>query len=254
MLRALALCLLLTACAGVVRDPDPPPLGGVVVDDAGAPVVGAIIVAAGGASATSDAQGRFVIPGLRDGEPLEANASGYFAAGGQASTRGVLLRLEPVRAIEGRVLYRGRGIAGARVEARPGGGGGAESAFTDAEGRFLVGGLRPGRQLLRIELPAQARGESGAFLVGPGSLQETATAGLVGLILEIPVGGNLAVTGDPGASVTLSGEGILERRYPLDETGSARFEAVPPGRYVVTVHGPRGLESYAVEVQAPEPG
>ncbi len=251
VLRTLALCVLLAACARVMRDPAEEALGGVVVDDTGAPIEGATVVAASGASATADARGRFVIPGLRDGEPLEANASGCFGAGGQASSRGVLLRLERVQAIEGRLVYRGRGVAEARVEARPGGGGGAETAFTDAEGRFLVGGLRPGRQHLRVELPAQARAESGAFLVGPASLEEAATAGTRGLTLVVPLGGSLAVTGEAGASMTLSGEGIAARRYPFDEQGAARFEAVPPGRYVVTVHGPKDAESYPVEVKAP---
>ncbi len=258
------------------------PYEGRVEDPAGKAVEGAEVRVVGSATgdrallpstetATSGPGGSFTLT-APDGATLEARHPGYapgrtvldFAA---RSTRRVVVKLGAAGArgaaagLEGKVLSGSAPVEGALVSARRlwrGGPGSAEGsaaaqATSDAEGRFALRELAPGRYLLTASREGftQAR----AVVAQPG---EEPT-------IELSRGGTLAGvvrdgrTGEPLApfDVEVRRGG---RRWKLlvgaatvvDATGRFEIRDLPPGPVVVTASAPGHLPSAEVEATIPE--
>lgn len=262
---------------GAVRDPVGRPVKGATVRvlDAGE---GGAAPAAGGLVTDAEGEVRFSAP---DGALLEARhpsfspARARLDAQAQASRRVILkLRAPGVAAssaasaeetIEGRVVdARGEGVGGALVRAayaddpphlarlRP-----APRAICDAEGRFLLEGLDPGRH----DLAAVAEGLAPAEAKGVAS-------GARGVVLALAAAGGAirgavrdAATGEPVAAFTVlvsARVGPLQRRLfttagVFDAAGHYEVRGLPPADYLVTVAGHGRALAAEVEVRIPDP-
>lgn len=235
-------------------------LEGRIVDADGAPVAGAAVLATvdhaavsrGGAafagrrtlgSARSDDDGHFVVRGV---EPcrmrLQALAPGFLpvATDVEVTEGEVLADLELVldrgAAVEGTVRDAdGLPVAGAQVAAVVDSGDLASRlqtpvAVADADGRYRLTGLAPGRWTLRAEHPDHVRAEA-RLEVRPG---DNTLDLRLGRGVEV-AGQALDAAGEPvaGARVSLVAESEARAFDPAATGGSGgfRFRAVPPGTY-----------------------
>jgi hypothetical protein len=153
-------------------------------------------------------------------------------------------------AVTGRILDRGRPVAGASVYAY--GGGGTGGATTGADGRYLVDRLVTGTFVLEITLPG------GLLEYHPGvadpadavrvtvRTQQTTNAGDTRVVAHGSIGGQvLTDTGVPAARVFLVAyEAVTNANYitSTDEQGRYELPYVYPGRYRVSFQS--GLAGY----------
>ncbi|WP_438035589.1 carboxypeptidase regulatory-like domain-containing protein [Sorangium sp. So ce204] len=223
---------------------------GHVKDVSGGPIAGALVMVHGflgshrGVAVTrSDAEGSFSA-WTEEGYCLaRATADGYAEGSqhGMAPGPPLEISMTPGSVIEGRVVEAGSGapIAGATV--RPGmdqrwGPGEVKPVSSDAEGRFRIPGLPPGR----YKPTARAAGGYGqtraSVVLGIG---QTASEVVIEMHPASSVAGRVEVApgGGPCASgsVTLFHEGSGWLPTVLGADGSARFEGVLPGSYQVMV-------------------
>ncbi|WP_437738405.1 carboxypeptidase regulatory-like domain-containing protein [Sorangium sp. So ce1335] len=223
---------------------------GQVKDVSGGPVAGALVTVHGfpgshqGTAVTrSDAEGAFSA-WTEEGHCLvRATADGY-AEGSQHSVAPgppIEILLTPGSVLEGRVVEAGSGapIAGAKIS--PGmeqrwGPGEVRPVSSDAEGRFRVTGLAPGR----YKPTARAAGGYGqaraSVVLGVGQTSsevviEMHPASSVAGRVEVAPGGGPCTSG----AVTLVHEGSGWLSAVLEADGSARFEGLLPGSYQVMV-------------------
>jgi hypothetical protein len=229
--------------------------------------------------AVTDEQGRFEARDLRPGRfELAVQAAGFAEAripgvrvpdGPGPLDLGTVV-LEEEAFVVGRVEdSQGRPVEGAGVRAGPsdpvedalgtGGGGSEPDAVSDASGRFQVFGQRAGG---RLRLVAERTGYAPASAYVAVPTQEPA---VLTLIPASRVEGRVTdADGDPISGVPLGG--VAERIYVLGgmaatmgrthsavsrEDGSFGFEAVEPGRLVITAYG-RGWQESKLEIEVPE--
>lgn len=250
-------------------------LAGTVLDASGAPAAGAAVTAVPlertnatpAAGAVADATGAFRLPHLPDGlYALLARADGAGAGWlpfARAPAAGLTVRLAPAAGIAGRVVTpEGAPVAGAHVTADPEPGWretmqalgrtdrwrlGAPLAVattTDAEGRFALATLPPGRLSVTVEaadrVPARREG-----VVAPAA----------DLLFVLDPGGALAVVVElagepPFPDVTFSLPALDLDRQAAASGGAAtaRFDGLPIGDLLVTADAP-GFERGAARVR-----
>ena len=212
-------------------------ISGRVTDERGTAIVGAEVSARsrgrGSAFATTNADGTYELSGLRAGTfQVEADASGYVGAERpdvRAGATAVNFRLGQAGVLAGRVVWRGSGspIEGATVRAvtlggrggpgggrgGPGGGrgpfgGGGPSGVTDANGRFELKDVAPGRWVVEADAARRAPGTSREVTLEPAGKVDD-------LLVELGEGARVAglvlTDGDGrpvgGATVSISGGG-----------------------------------------------
>ncbi len=260
------------------------PVAGRVVDPEDRPVQGAEVRVLGAAAGTralmpstdravSAADGSFSIAAPA-GATLEGRHPGH--APGRAEVepparapRVLVLRLGAAGArtgagsITGKVVAPGAPVEGALVSARlllRGGPGSAEGlvsaqALSDAEGRFTLGDLEPGRYLLLASRDGLTQSRAVVARTGEEATVELSRGGrLAGVVRE-------SGTGKPVApfrvEVRRGGRGWrLPVRVATVVDPSGRFELadLPPGPVSVVVSAPGHLPSGDVDATVPEEG
>jgi len=201
--------------------------------------------ASGGGSVSTNVEGRYSFTGLPAGRyRLNASAASkkqiYFDGSGStgdiqlepgAALENVDIQLSEGGAVEGRVLRAdGKPAAGARMELR-----GRESlggSAADAQGNFVLSGLRPGPVSLRaisdrecsawmaVQIVANATTKSD-LVIAPGTL----------LLVEVEDANGPAAQ----AAVTLSSGSELDAQAVIISDGKGRVGPIAPGTYTVTL-------------------
>jgi protocatechuate 3,4-dioxygenase beta subunit len=197
------------------------------------------------------ADGSFAIDGLAPGRyEIEVVGAGHAPArfarsrldGGQEVDLGTLTLAAGVP-LAGRVLDDADGspVPGARLRIDPGSGPtswvgdpGQDAAVTDEHGRFSFEGLAPERYTISVQHPAFAPLRRSVEPASPASPPE--------LVLRLRAGGTLRVLvrdeqGFPAEGVQLfvsRMNGFDRRSAYTAADGSAWFERLEPGRYIVT--------------------
>jgi hypothetical protein len=255
---------------GRVEDPDGRPVEGAEVRVLGA-ATGERALLPSAERATSDAGGAFALS-APDGATLEARHPRYapgrvaldFAA---EAARRVVLRLGQAgerpapAAIRGRVVSGGAPVEGALVTARqlrrggpgPAGEPVAAQALTDAEGRFALPDLDPGRYLLAASREGLTSSRAVVARPGEEAVLELSRGGrLAGFVREAGSGRPLVPF---RVELRRGGRGA---RFPVraatfvDATGRFELPDVPPGPALVSATAPGHLPSEEVEVVIPE--
>ncbi|XXT21197.1 carboxypeptidase regulatory-like domain-containing protein [Sorangium sp. So ce429] len=234
------------------------PAGGVEVrghveDIGGGAVSGALVAitsfASGPAAAVvtrADAQGAYAVWIDEGPYVARAEADGYAAGGAQSVAPGPPLKLllTPASALVGRVVEAGTGtpVEGAKVTLDDGGGWrdiahGAPVARSDAEGRFRLDRLPPGR----YKLMARALGKVGqareSVLLGVG---QTSSEVVIEVHRAAVVAGRVEIAPD-GAPCTLGHVNLLSQAMAgaesaaIEADGSVLFEGLLRGSYEVLV-------------------
>ena len=258
------------------------PYEGRVEDPVGQPVEGAEVRVVGSAtgdrsllpsteSATSGPGGSFTLP-APDDATLEARHPGF--APGRApldfaarSSRRVVIKLGAAGSrgvpapIEGKVLSGGAPVEGALVAARQlarGGPGSAEDlvaaqATSDADGKFTLRELVPGRHLLTASRDGYTQPRAVVARAGEEPVIELARGGsLAGVVREAGTGSPLAPF---RVEVRRGGRGwklLVGAATVVDATGRFEIRDLPPGAVVVTASAPGHLPSGELETTIPE--
>jgi hypothetical protein len=278
---------------GYARDTDLGDLGvtpassiaGIVRDEIGMPLEGARVVAArgvdwfpGGEAATTDAEGRFRIPGLGPGEHrLSASAPGFvpivktvhLEAGRKHDE--VVVALRRGASIGGTVIDdRGRPIQGAKVasyrerELGPGVNvenlDSAEAVETDASGYFVLAGLEADNVVVRVWANGHGSETQRNVQVGRGDLiMRLERFGRVsGSLIDVagkPIAGSNVTSSDgrdfgvPGLRMAMPGRGAT-----TDADGRFVLENVRAGTSTLTATGKdhRPVEGVTVQVRPGE--
>ncbi len=258
------------------------PYSGRVEDPGGRPVEGAEVRVIGGDTgdralmpsaerATSGPAGAFTLS-ASDGATLEARHAG-FAPGrvtldlAARSTRRVVVKLgaattqDGLARITGRVLSGGAPVDGALVSARlllRGGPGSAEDlvaaqATSDAEGRFTLSDLGPGRHLLAASREGFAQARAVVARAGEEATVELTRGGtLAGVVREAGTGRPLAPF---RVEVRRGGRGwklLLRATTVVDASGRFALADLPPGPVVITASAPGHVPSPEVEATVPD--
>ncbi|MGH7162908.1 MAG: carboxypeptidase-like regulatory domain-containing protein [Planctomycetota bacterium] len=238
LLPLLLLALLAPACRHRQKS-GPRSVLGKTIDEGLVGVGGAevrLVIGDHSRAAQTDAAGWFAFHGVPLGDGwVEATASGYFGERRGIRSGMVVLHLERTRSIEGVVLFDGRPVEGAVVAAHPLPDGPAETGWSDAEGRFVVGGLRRGAHGVTVSLPPDARGADGAYLACRNDLRFSFEAGVGSARIEFPAGARVVVKTN-FSSVTIDGPAIVSRRYDVGPDRTLAVRGLPAGEYRVTFH------------------
>ncbi len=266
------------ADAGAEARPKTPFIAGWVLDSTGAPIEGATVEAADGASATSDADGRFRLDDLEPGtHRLDASADGFVVAGPEtmrrvevvlsedesaASVDDLELVLRRPATVRGRVQASGRALADARIGvyylSAEGLSDRLEPFVVDdvtrsgERGRFELDHVIPGRLRLLVEASDYAVTESRELYLEPGETHE-------GLVIDLDPSATLSgqVVDTEGSAVAaklvLRG-GSLGRSRTVDADSSGRFSFrdVPAGSYALEARA-SGYRTELVEGVEAEP-
>ncbi|MEZ4403012.1 MAG: carboxypeptidase regulatory-like domain-containing protein [Kofleriaceae bacterium] len=221
-------------------------LRGTVEDVSGGPIVGAVVSARhrGGGTSSTDADGRFVLWTRPGTTAITAWAEGYADGGAEAVAPSSSLRvfLTPASSLAGVVLTAEdrRPVADAEVSTRDDVEGTWTTTRTDAQGRFRLARLSPGR----YKPTASATGRFGmapaSTLLGLGQ-QVDGLEILVGLAFQVTGAVVIADTGAPcpRARVKLAdGTAHLGATVTSDAAGRVVFPALQPGHYRVQVNCP----------------
>lgn len=184
---------------------------------------------------TTGAEGRFEARGLALGEVVVSAereglaASEAVALSPQEPHATVLLRLEPMLSIMGRVTdARGMPVANARVTPWGDAAAGGE-AHTDRSGAFTLGALTPKAYRLRVQADGFAEYLSGPVPAGAtGAVLELGAGVAVSGVLETRSGAPVA-----GQTVTLHGldGSVPEVSARTDSDGRFRVGVLPEGAY-----------------------
>lgn len=222
---------------------------GHVKDVTGGVVAGALIRVTSGEENGQDG-GDALVESNREGEwtlwvgpghvRATAAASGYTTGDAHAIAPGepIEIVLVPESVLQGRVVEAGTEspVAGARVDA------GEASALTDAEGRFRINGLGPGRYKPTAKTAHRWGTARESVLLG---LAETSRELVIEVFHAATVTGRVAFPDGAGCaspSVVLSQRGArADDRASTERDGSVRVESLMPGEYSVEVWCPDGL-------------
>lgn len=233
-------------------------LSGVVAFD-GRPIAGVqvSVSGAGWGFATTDADGRYEIPGLAagtynvwftmpSGSPYRNGTAAVELTGGS----GAVLDYTPERAasVGGRITADGSdsGVAGATVTLHAFSGAEAGTALTDADGRYTIAPVTAGRYLLEVTGPGIATTWSGGSPTRAGA-QSFVVADATDVEQDVAAdrGGSGSISGivtvqtvdgivpAQGASVELHSERGLVRTVSTDADGAYRFDGLEPVDYAV---------------------
>lgn len=233
-------------------------ISGIVKDMAGGVLEGALVMAeanffrpVSGVVAMSDAEGRFELSVPPGQVELVAQRPDYAAGHAELFAPGdpVTILMAPGSMLVGKVVdaSTGESVAGARVRANPllrvlGRGPPRDAkAVTDAEGRFALENLAPGR----YSPVADARGYHGKF---SGSVRLGLAEIRAPIVIEARAGPTLDVnvadgSGNPAAGCTVSLKHQTSARRlseTSDDAGSIAFDYISPGTYDVSVVACRG--------------
>lgn len=232
---------------------------GRVFDVGGGPIAGATVTAesqiGARAHAATDADGRFALTVVKGFVILRASAPGYSPETTSSVTphRDIRMHLSPGSTVVGRVVDATTGdpVPGAQVHSNAG----AVPALAsfqntatyvttraDADGRFRLSGLAPGRYKPRAITEGAAGTAARSLRVGLGERVE----GIRISVVPAPsIQGRVAFD-EPGsacratpAQVSLfnSRNGLPQHRM-ADAEGTVRFEGVVPDTYTVAIHCP----------------
>jgi len=234
---------------------------GRVKDISGGVVAGALVVVRSGhrwvAGANtvvrSDAEGQFVAWAAPGPVSANAHAEGYAdgSEDGIAPGQTLEILLTPETVLVGRVVEAGsdRGVAGAMVSASgdddgfffSGGSmmssdGGGEQAISDADGRFRIEGLAPGRYKPSASALARTGVARESVLLGLGQTSEEV---LIEVHPAVVVSGRLLAGGKPCSEGSVSlNDPATERSAgaATDSDGRVVLRAVLPGKYLVKAY------------------
>jgi protocatechuate 3,4-dioxygenase beta subunit len=214
------------------------PIRGRVTGERGAPVAEAAVSLLGeerDARAATDQDGEYELRGLPPGETtLTFEAQGYVTEKRTIDSREssrLDVTLKRGLTLKGEVVKAGVGVPSAFVGAQSSVRGATyQGAQTDAQGRFAIAGLVPGR----YTISANARGQGSARLedvdaetAGPLrlTLDKAATAVIHGKVVGLP-------EGDYGMTVVLatSAESGESAQTSVDSSQAFRMEDAPSGR------------------------
>jgi hypothetical protein len=250
----------------------PAALSGVVVDVAGKPVPAAAIRlvlesdrfprTTGGEPADwlatkTGTDGRFVFPDLPAGAratflvdaPEKASLPGYSAGEDQElqytpGQKGIRLVLKPEGRIEGTLLDpNGNAIAGTLVRAYEGDFTAKTTVTTEANGRFVVGGLDAGKHSLRL-VSGRAPAD---FVAGRRGIAVENGRTTSGVKLQARAGGLIEVTVTDANDRSLAGASVNVQQQPVaeglgdsgygatDDKGTIRFR-LEPGLYETSAY------------------
>lgn len=242
-------------------------LRGRVLDIGGGPVAGAEVSTRlgnaweGGVSvpAFTDSDGAFALWTRPGSVMLTAHASGYAPATTRAGSpgEGLELHLIPESVIEGRVVAAGTDepIAAAAVSVRIELGQ-TSTVRTDADGRFRIAGLSPGRYHAEATATGWYGEAARSVRVGLG---ETATELLIEAHPAAVLDGHILYDPDgapcPDGVVSLRDDTrSFYLRARISPPGAAHFDAILPGRYDVNVDCAAALPSDtpAITIARPE--
>jgi RNA polymerase sigma factor (sigma-70 family) len=237
-------------------------LHGRIVDPGGLPVAGARVLASGLVGVTAGADGSYRLCVARGKLDTRVEASGYGTILIKADVVGHLRRdvvLVPHASVGGRVLDEdGAPVATAHVRAwRPDPGPrerfvGPASALTDAEGRFQLGGLEPGRWLFAADGATVASGTAVPRTLAAGwseqpiALSVRRAVQVAGRVLEQ---GRPVVAGASISFVAASGGGPSDSARTQDD-GRFVIGRVPPGELRAIVRGYRVLGPALIDPSA----
>lgn len=250
-------------------------IAGVVQDGAGAPVADVKVggglgdfVFRGDRQATTDAQGRFRLAGLRPGKWLLRTASSRFLPAmlevelAEEQTRDdLVLVVKPGQAIAGQVVdERGVGVAGMKVGSQRKEARGAmeierftadEATTTDANGYFTLSGLGDDAVTVRTHGPGHTSARATEVAVGTGNLVlRVQRCGAIEGVLRSadgkPIADSIVRVAVPGVDVgfaqemgeefdPLGGDNFRGVRTLAD--GTFRLENVRPGSITVAANG-----------------
>ncbi len=237
-------------------------VAGQVVDRDGAPVVGASIEAMPIENldepepwrVTTDAEGHFVLDTLPPGPVgLRARAQGFAVSVAEAIAPqdDVLLVLDRLHQMRGRVAGPADVLARTRVRLEGSGVWPAREVAVDADGTFAFDEVPDG--VYALEAIAPADGDGPAFASIPLENVTPDLSASLGLIaayhVHVTVQDPLAYP-LPGARVTLGNAavGVLQRLATTDEHGQATIGPVVPGPYVVRADAEGYLPAVPVAV------
>lgn len=222
---------------------------GVVKDISGGTVEGAQVSVGGNrwsggglATTLADAEGAFslwVAPGQTS---VSASAEGYTEGSEQGSAPGYTFEvlLTPESVVGGRVVDAATGavVADARVEVEGERWGGSQIAFTDAEGRFRIDRLEPGRYTATATTADRYGVSNESRQVGLGQAIDDVE---IRVFPSASIAGQVVVAGDPqvpcdDATVSLHGKTTKHTAWKTgDREGHVEVQGLPPDSYDLDV-------------------
>jgi RNA polymerase sigma factor (sigma-70 family) len=236
-------------------------LHGQVFDASGLPLVGARVLASGLLGVTTGADGWYqlcVEPGRVD---TRVEASGYGTVLIKADVAGRLRRdiaLVPQASVAGRVVHQdGAPVGSAHVRAWRADPGprerfiGPVSALSDAEGRFQLDGLEPGRWMLAADAAGAATGTTVERALIAGWSEEPVT---LSVRRAVQVAGRVIERGRPvvGAKISLRSttDGASSDSARTQDAGEFVIDRVQPGELGAIVRGYRVLQPSRIDASA----
>ncbi|HLL22042.1 MAG TPA: carboxypeptidase-like regulatory domain-containing protein, partial [Kofleriaceae bacterium] len=235
-------------------------LNGTVSDISGGPVAHARVRLSNGETmigspAETDQNGQFTLTSWPGGVSVTARADGYTEASGSGTAPGTIdVLLTPAASLSGTVVDAATGapIEGARVSVEKTEGLTNHSAHSDADGKFRVQGLTPGRYVAEAISEHRYGRTAGSMLVGLGQDVEGA---VVKVHPAQRVQGRVMIRGDK-QSVCRDGyahlQGAGTRRWVegrTDPDGTITIDGVSPGRYSVSAGCGHDSTTNEIEVE-----
>ncbi len=215
-------------------------ISGLAQDLSGGPIEGAVIELAG-AVAFSDSNGHFRLWCAPGHQGLTARADGYAEGhgGGIAPIDRFDVTLIPESVLVGKVVHASNGapVEGARIDVEGGDfGGRLGPVFTDAAGRFRLGGLRPGTYKASAETDNSYGLAPERTIVGLG---ETSPEIIITAHPAFSVTGKIVTaSGQPciRGELALSAPGRMHgRSADAEPDGSVHVRGLLPGKHRVQV-------------------
>ena len=218
---------------------------GAVLDEKGKPLADVVVTLRDPVSwklhTRTDKDGKYRFEGVPYGPAyIESAASGRLPARRRISVRAGqtgphILTLLATRTITGLIRFEGRPIEGAVVEATPQDGGLTETGWSDAEGKYLVGGLRPGVYSISVQLPPDLRDAAGAYIAQATAPPVEASAGAQGVHIDIPTGARVRIQAKEGV-LRVEGKRVRTRRYSIGREGTLVLRGLLPGEFTFVLN------------------
>ena len=250
--------VLLAACGST---PEPVESKGVVtgavLDEKGKPLADVVVTLRDLSSwklqAHTDKDGKYRFEGVPYGPAyIESGSSGRLPARRRISVRASqtgphILTLLATRTITGLIRFEGRPIEGAVVEATPQDGGLTETGWSDVEGKYLVGGLKPGVYSISVQLPPDLRDAEGAYVAQAVAPPVEASSGAQGVDIDIPTGARVRVQAKEGV-LRVEGRRLRTRRYTIGREGTLVLRGLLPGEFTFVLNTEDGSSVQFVKI------